>query len=145
MLSLDDKYFGFSLITWVVFGIVVIYFSYNLWNEFTEKFSEKTLENPKVESGNVKVTCFYAEWCGYSKKFMGQDFKSGEWGTFRNYCKTRGIKTAQVSDSNEDAMKEYGINGFPTILIEGNGKEKKLPGYRPAEQLQAIVEDFLAN
>ena len=142
MISFNAKYFGFSLITWVVLGIVILYFSYNLWSDFKEGF---TLENPTVETGNVKITCFYAEWCGYSKKFMGEDFKSGEWGTFRSYCQTRGIETSQISDTNEDAMVEYGISGFPTILIQANGQEKKLPGYRTSDQLQAIVEEFLSN
>ena len=68
---LDQKYFGLSLMTWIIIGIIFLYIIY-----CTTCMKETFSETPKV-----KVFNFNTKWCGYSTRFQP------EWNKFEKECK----------------------------------------------------------
>ena len=59
---------------------------------------------------------FHAKWCGHCVHFMPTwlKLKGG-------YADHKKINMVEISDKNASLIKEYGINGFPTIkLYDGN-------------------------
>lgn len=136
MINLETKIFGFSLLTWTVFIIIMVYFGYNVVNNYKLKQCESMAN---VEVGVITITVYYAKWCGYSRKFMGDDWKSGEWGKLQKLCKDSGKQVKFVAKTDEETeaseMKQHGINGFPSTVITKGGESKTIPGYLPAENL----------
>lgn len=151
MPSLQDKYYGLSILSWLIILVLVVIFYFTIFpndtsNEETpttkpsanqqnvkEKFSET--------SGKIKVYNFNTEWCGYSIRFQP------EWDKFEAEVKAKGnLSNVQAYDvkcdnpKNEQMCMDYEVPGFPTVIIE-KGKEKKVyQGPRTAQSLIETVE-----
>ena len=70
-------------------------------------------DNDKINNiTDDTVLIFYAPWCGHCKKSMN-DFKQA---TSQGNGKVMMIN----SDENPDIVKQYSVNGFPTIM-KSNG------------------------
>jgi len=88
--------------------------------------------NTNIESytPKIKVYFFYASWCGHCQQFKP------EWNKFKNMVKSDNIIIQEINDcENKELCTSYGIEGFPTIIIEKNGKPNKYTGNRTAKDL----------
>lgn len=67
------------------------------------------------ESGSEpRVVLYFAEWCGHCKRFKP------EWEILKTELKKKGISFAEYEDSKDEAvMQSAGVNGYPTIRIDG--------------------------
>ena len=99
----------------------------------------------------MTLMCFYTNWCGYSKKMMGQlipghDDK-GQWDTISTYCKQHGVNPMAVdAEKNRDLAMKYKVRGFPTcVLLKDNTVIKTIPGFRPAANVIEEVEKGQSN
>ena len=82
-------------------------------------------DNDKINNiTDDTVLIFYAPWCGHCKKSMN-DFKQA---TSQGNGKVMMIN----SDENPDIVKQYSVNGFPTIM-KSNGT--KYTGGRDASSI----------
>lgn len=78
-----------------------------------------------LETKKDTVVLFYADWCGYCKRFAPQ---------FNKITKTKEFKkefaVAYVNcdaPENAELVRAYGIKGFPTVyLIEEDGDKKQI-------------------
>ena len=65
---LDQKYFGLSVMTWIVIVVLLVY----IWCSRNKEFFSDTNNNDNQENkdSKIKVYNFNTSWCGYSKQFQ---------------------------------------------------------------------------
>jgi len=113
-----------------------------------ESFSS---EVPQGADAKVKITNYWASWCGWSNKFKP------EWEKFEASCNNDVTKSTHAHNydcGKEDdaeaqaACKASGVPGFPSVQIEykqgGVVKKEDYEGERTAEALQKKVDEVLA-
>lgn len=132
---LEQKFFGLSLVTWIVLVLILVYFFWCRKDQelFTDKVDNK-----------IKVFNFNTSWCGYSKDFQPI------WDEFQKKNKNKSnVKIMDVKcddDSNDDAQelcKKYDIPGYPSVIFHKGNKIVDYQGKRTVEglteQLQKLV------
>lgn len=99
-------------------------------------------EKINVKPNQYVIVLFHATWCGYCKKLMP------DWNTFKSEMNGKMINGKQVVikevESEEDMIKNYEINGYPTIkAIDSNGKETTYEGARTKAGLIDFVNEVV--
>jgi thiol-disulfide isomerase/thioredoxin len=95
--------------------------------------------------GNVELTMVGAEWCGYTKKAMG-DFEK-----VKAKHDGKNINGYEISvnyieaDENKEMVKKMGVNGFPTLMLAKNGEEVTRDLPRDAEGLGKTIDKVTSN
>ena len=155
MISLSDKFWGLSVLSWILIIIVLVFFIYKIFNTSSPKNISKSDTNNSVsetehfasENGSgdntVKVYNFNTSWCGWSVKFQP------EWTKFEEQVKSNpqlsNIKAFDIKcdkPENEAKCKEYEVEGFPTVIIEAGGRKGIYKGPREAKDLIDSVKDL---
>lgn len=73
----------------------------------------------------ITFTLYYVEWCPHCKVVKP------EWEKLENDPELEHIKITKINcEENEDIVQEKNIEGFPTILLNNNGKEEAYNGNR---------------
>ena len=110
---------------------------------FTEDFStcsniKDTFSNSANKNSNlIKVYNFNTSWCGYSVRFQP------EWEKFEKEIElidNLNIKAFDIkcdNTNNKQMCDDYEIPGFPSVIIEKDGKKINYNGLRTAV---AIIE-----
>jgi thiol-disulfide isomerase/thioredoxin len=90
-------------------------------------------------SGEVSLVLVYAPWCGYSKQMLPdyERIKSEFDGKTINGKKINIIM--YNSDVDKDKVKEYDVNGFPSLFFESDGKRESFP-HREYDKIKAFLE-----
>ena len=106
--------------------------------ELDEGFSNNNKLAPGP--GKCALVFFYADWCGHCQRFKP------EWNKFKNQMNNKKINgkvlvIMECSSDEEDLMKEYDINGYPTLkLLDANGREiKEFSDQRNSANLKNFV------
>ena len=100
----------------------------------------KWCQKGKLElfSGEAKLYFFFAEWCGYCKKFKP------EWEKLKAESNL-GVQLEEVdcADSNNvpALAKEYNVGGFPTLILVNGGNKVTYEGERTAEALVSFIKE----
>ena len=112
-----------------------------------EGFEVKPAELDTQLSGGKKLVLFYADWCGHCKNFKPV------WDEVAGGVNTDGqqkLVKVNVGDSSEESekiMKEYNVDGFPTIvLVDKSGSNNEInvyEGERTKESLEEYVNSKL--
>jgi len=68
-------------------------------------FVGKKLKKSHINNGGA-IVLFYANWCGHCKDMAPE---------YRRLAVASPIPVLAVESKNEDVMKKFGIQGFPTI------------------------------
>jgi len=99
--------------------LLVLYFIYMTFN-LSEAFESSCTELPtKLKPNDKQLVLFYADWCGHCKKLKP------DWDEVASQVGDEKMIKVNVGDGTEEqkkTMSEYGIQGFPTIIIFENGK-----------------------
>tara|TARA_A100000164_G_C21514979_1_gene588804 strand:- start:60 stop:413 length:354 start_codon:yes stop_codon:yes gene_type:complete len=78
----------------------------------------------------MKVTLYYADWCGHCKTFKPT------WEKLKTKFETIGIKYDEYEHGKDQKIiEENNIEGFPTIQIENNGEVKDYSGSREYNEI----------
>ena len=87
-------------------------------------------------SGGAKLYFFYADWCGYCKKFKP------EWAKLKAEPNL-GVQLEEVDCSNEAPAlaKEYDVKGFPTLILVNGSNKVTYSGERTADALVSFIKD----
>ena len=87
-------------------------------------------------SGGAKLYFFYADWCGYCRKFKP------EWEKLKAEPNL-GIELEEVDCSNEPPAlaKEYDVKGFPTLILLNDGNKVTYEGERSANAIISFIKD----
>ena len=161
MISLNDKIWGLSVLSWILIIIILVFFVYKVF--YNNKTSSKNMNNDSdidnfdnepspenveefkapVDDDDVKVYNFNTSWCGWSVKFQP------EWKKFENEVKKSPelskIKAFDVKcdkPENEEMCKNFEVNGFPTVIIESSGRRGVYKGPRESKDLVETVKDL---
>jgi len=145
---------GLNLWMWILIIIILlIVMNCNVEN-FTENFAENITEyftDTKNKKKNIKIYNFYAEWCGYSMKFLPI------WNSFENSVKNnidnfdvnileiRKITDDECGDSNSEyygLCEKYNISGFPTVIFDIDGDIKMYQGDRSEDGLNNYLKNI---
>jgi len=88
-----------------------------------------------VASGKPVVVKFYAPWCGHCKNLAP---------TWDSLMKEHPGKVLKVdADKNGDVAKEFGVQGFPTIMAFKDGKKSQdYDGPRDMTSLQKFISQL---
>lgn len=83
------------------------------------------------ESGAGTILYFYMPECGHCKKF------NPEWEKMQPMVDDKRLplklnKIDGTQDSNKDLVNQYGVQGFPTIILEIGNNSHKYDGERTA-------------
>jgi thiol-disulfide isomerase/thioredoxin len=87
-------------------------------------------------SGGAKLYFFFADWCGYCKKFKP------EWEKLKAEPNL-GIELEEVDCSNEAPAlaKEYNVGGFPTLILVNGSNKVTYEGSRTKDALVSFIKD----
>ena len=144
MISLNDRVYGLPVFCWCLIAIVILVFLFNTFSSSSSPSSEP-FESCKgktdIVSPKVKVFNFNTSWCGWSVRFQP------EWKKFENEIKAKGdlshVEAHDVKCDNPEnnfLCKEYEVAGFPTVIIETDGKRGVYKGPREAMELVETIK-----
>lgn len=96
------------------------------------------------KDSKVKVTLYYAQWCGHCKRFLP------EWNKLKallasqnNKINDYDVVLADYEESaNPDIMNKENIQGYPTIKIEFNNKKTDYEGERTTDKLVEHIKNL---
>lgn len=147
MLDLKKKVLNIPLFVWIIIILVIGYMLISMKNKNESFVENKMVAN--VKPTNVEVHVFFAPWCGWSKKLMGDkladdNFSGSPYEEVKKWCNKNGVKcVAHNSDKESEYIKSMGITGFPSTLLVENDREKKLPGFAPPDVFIKTVQKFI--
>ena len=107
--------------------LFIYYYYYNYSN--SENFNSK--------NDKIKVYNYYTTWCGWSQKFLP------EWNKFKDLVsKSDSIEAIEIiCDDMKNNDKCLTVPGFPSVIIEKNGKDITYESDRSAQK----ILDFINN
>ena len=107
-------------------------------------YATASLISSKVSktSNLIKVYNFNTSWCGYSVRFQP------EWEKFEKEINSIDNLSIQAFDikcdniNNKQMCNDYEISGFPTIIIEKDGKKINYNGLRTVEAIIETIQNL---
>ncbi len=100
--------------------------------EKLEYFNEKNINDK-----NPSIYLFKAGWCGHCKHFRET------WNALANKFSTKVNFIAYDSNENKKEMKEWRVNGFPTIIFRKGSKASEFNGDRDIDSVIKFIENQL--
>lgn len=119
---------------WLLIGLLVVLGLFLVFSLLKKKEG--------FENGAGTLFYFFMPECGHCKKF------NPEWEKLQklvddNRTAVKLNKIDGTDDVNKDLVSQYGVQGFPTLILEIGGKSNKYEGERTAEAVQKWVSDLL--
>ncbi len=147
MVSLGDKVYGLSISSWIiVVALVFLFYFFIFAHESTtpeEKPKEKFANSEDKKSNLTKVYNFNTAWCGYSVRFQP------EWEKFEKEVKARNdLSNVRAYDikcdnaANKQMCTDYEVPGFPSVIIEKDGKRVDYDGPRTANGIIEAIKNM---
>ncbi|MBE7436980.1 MAG: thioredoxin fold domain-containing protein [Spirochaetales bacterium] len=92
------------------------------------------------QSGKPVYLDIYAEWCGFCRKLFHEEYPRSEFQEAIQHF----VRVRLDGEKHPRIMQEFGIRGFPTIVIfNSQGQEiERIQGYKPAAQIARILRDI---
>lgn len=104
-----------------------------------EKMDDIIIPSSTV-AGLPTVSLYYAEWCGWSRKFLPVWKEFAEWIT-QNKKGVVNVNTVECDKTNDDNLKAMcnNVQGFPTVLLYKNGENIEYSGNRTLDDLKQFI------
>jgi len=142
MIGLNDRVYGLPVYNWLLIALVVVVFLITTFSSSSAPVKPETFEsNNSKETNKIKVYNFNTAWCGWSVRFQP------EWQKFQNEISSKSdLSHVEAHDvkcdnpANDFLCKEFEVAGFPTVIIETNGKRGIYKGPRDSKNLVEMVE-----
>ncbi len=142
------KFYEVPVYLWVILFCLLGYLLYKKFFTSEHMSNADATKSPIAPStnapGDFKLYNFNTSWCGYSVRFQE------EWNKFANeISKKNNLYPVKVYDikcdnaANESMCRDYEIPGYPTVVIEKNGKKEVYDGPRTADALLETVQKNL--
>ena len=107
--------------------LLLLYYVYSKY--LKEGFELKPTElEDEIQSGK-KLVLFYADWCGHCKKIKPVWDETAE-EINKDDKKMIKVNCGEGTNEEKKIMKEYNIDGYPTIILFNNGKPEPYSGER---------------
>ena len=154
-MMLNQKFFGFSLSTWIVIAFIVFYFFYctqcdmenfsseeNHDEEINKNISDELSEelNDEVTEGPLKVYNFNTSWCGHSKNFQPTWDEFMKKNNGKNGVVIKDVKCDDEEDTEAQALCEkFDVPGYPSVIFSKGSQKMDYMGPRTVESLEAQI------
>ena len=112
-----------------------------------DKFLKEGFEGFETESGDLdnqvksgtKLVLFYADWCGHCKNIKPV---WDETATKVNADEVKMIKVncGEGTEKDQEVMKKYSIDGYPTIIKFVNGTPSLYRGDRDSDSFKEVFQ-----
>lgn len=118
--------------------------------EFVDSKKNKPILKNDMTKKDIKITCFYADYCYYSKKMVGNLIKGnnmvGYWDQIKSHCEKNGIdyeaKECENNPLNRALAGRLGVQGYPTCIITfKDNVAKKIVGAQPVERIMESIDE----
>jgi len=124
------------------------------YNQFSENFREESNEQNEYyenyNNDNVRedfdsepatLTLFYADWCGHCKKLKPTFDRELPQALQRNRmpCNLQSVN----ADEHPELVKKYNIKGFPTMILQHNGRLVEYNGDRTVSDIERFISKNL--
>lgn len=121
--------------------LAVLYFVYQRFlKEGYESFqSESTDLHDKVKSG-TKLVLFYADWCGHCNK-VKPDWDKAANDVNKGDVKMIKVNCGEGTENDQQLMKKYNIDGYPTIIKFVNGTPSLYRGDRDSDSFKEMFKN----
>ena len=135
-----------SFIILIIFSIAG-FFGYKWFVQPTiENLGSDDIANDNRRVSDAKILFFYANWCPHCKKAkpdwdqFNSDYNNTDMGFYK-------ITSEQIdcSEGTDSRIQEYGIDGYPTIIMVKDGKRINYDARITYDNLKKFAEDFLNN
>lgn len=91
----------------------------------SKKYDKGQTIEKALKSEKETIAFFYVDWCGYCKRFAPQFHKVSKNRDFKKQYEIAYINCE--NPKNENVVKEYGIEAFPTVyLIKKDGEKEQI-------------------
>ena len=111
-----------------------------------EKYKTKYLELKNTIDTNQlggktenkpELYLFKAEWCGHCKSFKD------DWGTLsqNSHLKEKVNFVTYDSEQNKNAINEWQVTGFPTLILKNGDKAIEYSGSRTVSAIEKFIKD----
>lgn len=134
----------------MVFIVIIIFvvagmFAYNWYIRPTiENLNEQDLSNANTRSGESQLYFFYADWCPHCKRAKPEwekivkNYDNKDFGKYK-------LKTIEVdcSEGDNPLIQQYGIDGYPTIIMVNNNKRINYDAKIMYDNLDKFISDLL--
>ena len=108
--------------------------------KYKKKYLDLKKNNLEQYGGNLQekptLVLFKAEWCGHCRNFKPT------WEAMKNSLTNVEFKTYDA-DKDEVEMSKYGVEGFPTIILENDNKTIEYNGDRTVDNIIHFVNENL--
>lgn len=104
----------------------------------TINISDQSFQSEVVQSGQLTVVDFWAEWCGPCKMLAPTLDTIAE-----EYAGK--VKIAKMNvDENQDTPSQFRVRGIPTLIFFKNGTMvDQLVGNQPKDAITAVIQRHL--
>ena len=115
--------------------LVVLYFFHQKY--LKEGFEIESSDLDQQVNSGTKLVLFYADWCGHCKKIKPIWDETAE-EVNKDDKKMIKVNCGEGTDKDQEIMKKYSIDGYPTIIKFVNGKASLYQGERDPESFKEI-------
>lgn len=115
----------------IIFGLIIVGLLYLLF-KLNKPIIDKFVGINKVDD---RLKLYYAEWCGHCHKLMPT------WNELHN-TELKDIVEIHKYECSENKFlcTNEGVQGYPTIILETNGKKVRYEGDRTKEDIIQFVK-----
>jgi thiol-disulfide isomerase/thioredoxin len=101
------------------------------------KYKNKYLMRKNIQSGGGKtdVYLFKAEWCGHCQNFKPT------WEKIKESLKNKYNFITMDADEHKDEIKNWNIQGFPTIIKKTGSDAREYVGPRDIESVTKFIQE----
>lgn len=140
-----DKYI-LTIIVLIIF-VVAGYFGYQWFIQPTiENLGGDDIANDNRRSSTAKIMFFSADWCPHCKKAkpIWEDFQKEYNNKEVGFYKITS-ESVDCTDGENSKIQEYGIDGYPTIILIKDGSRIDYDAKITESNLKQFVSQFLEN
>lgn len=100
----------------------------------THLVTDSTFENEVLNSDQLVLVDFWAEWCGPCRALAPKLEELA--------AENTDLKVVKVNtDENRESPAKYGVKGLPTMILFKNGEEvDQVIGNQPIDNIKAMID-----
>ena len=140
-----EKYI-LTIVISIIF-IIAGYYGYKWFIQPTiENLGSEDIANDNRRISDSKIMFFYADWCPHCTK------AKPEWAKFKNEFANKELGFYKIlpiqvdcTEGNDERIQQYSIDGYPTIILEKDGKRVDYDAKITYDNLKEFASQFLEN